>query len=63
MGKDKTEILVYITADEKKIISGDPLVFLIKDPDEQKNLAAELGKTLRANVIQLKNGDFMIIGS
>jgi len=63
MGKDKKEILVYITADEKKIISGDPLVFLIKDLDEQKKLAAELGKTLRANVIQLKNGDFMIISS
>lgn len=58
MGKN---IIVYITADEKRVLSGDPLTLLVKDQDEQKELTVELGRALRADVIQLKNGDYVLV--
>lgn len=59
--KSAIEILVYITSDESRVLSGDPLTLLIKDPAEQKELVKDLGRALRANVVQLKNGDYMVI--
>ncbi|MGE4354195.1 MAG: hypothetical protein AB7D36_08945 [Oscillospiraceae bacterium] len=58
MGKN---IIVYITDDENRVISGDPLTLLIKDQNEQKRLTTELGRALRADVVQLKNGDYIIV--
>jgi hypothetical protein len=54
-------ILVYITADENRVLSGDPLTLLVKDIHEQKSLTVEMGRALRADVVQLKNGDYMLI--
>ena len=58
MGKN---ILVYITADEKRVLGGDPLTLLVKDKNEQKELTLDLGRALRADVIQLKNGDYVLV--
>lgn len=55
------EIAVYITADEKRVLGGNPLGLLVKDVDEQKVLVFELSKALKADVVQLKNGDYLII--
>lgn len=55
------EILVYITADEKRVLGGDPLTLLIKDVDEQKKLILELARALKANVVQLSTGDYIVI--
>lgn len=54
-------ISVYITADESRVIGGDPLTLLIKDRNEQKDITVELGRALRADVVQLKNGDYILI--
>lgn len=58
MGKN---IVVYITANEKRVLSGDPLTLLVQDQNEQKELTVELGRALRADVVQLKNGDYVLI--
>lgn len=58
MGKN---IVVYVTADETRVLGGDPLTLLIKDLNEQKNLTVELGRALGADVIQLKNGDYVLV--
>jgi len=55
------DVLVYITSDEKRVLSGEPLTLLIKDENEQKKLTVEIARALRANVVQLSNGDYMII--
>ncbi|HEX2985238.1 MAG TPA: hypothetical protein VHO71_00305 [Caproiciproducens sp.] len=57
----KVEILVYITSDDSRVLSGDPLTLLVRDINEQKRLTVEIGRALRANVVQLGNGDYMII--
>ena len=54
-------ILVYITANEHRVLGGDPLTILEKDIDEQKVLIRDLGIALRADVVQLKNGDYILI--
>ncbi len=55
------EILAYITADEYRVLGGEPLTLLIKDENEQKELLTEMGRALRADAVQLKNGDYMLI--
>ncbi|MGI5985085.1 MAG: hypothetical protein GXY01_00480 [Clostridiales bacterium] len=54
-------IIVYITADEKRVLSGDPLTLLVKDAEEQKDLALELSRALKTGTVQLKNGDYILI--
>lgn len=61
MGKSP-EILVYITDNKERVLSGDPLTLYITDKEEQKIAVRDLGLALRANVVQLKNGDYAIIG-
>ncbi len=61
MGQNKPEILVYITDNKQRIISGDPLTLYIPDSEERESCLTDLGKALRADVIQLKNGDHVLI--
>ena len=58
---NKIEILVYITDNPEKVIGGDPLCLIEKDPGAREQLLVDIGKALRADVVQLKNGDHMII--
>ncbi|KEZ86194.1 MULTISPECIES: capping complex subunit for YIEGIA [Clostridia] len=61
MGKSSPEILVYITDNKERIISGDPLTLFIPDLTERETCMIDLGKALRADVVQLKNGDHVLI--
>jgi predicted transcriptional regulator len=55
------DILVYITSNKEKVIGGNPLTLVINDVEEQKSLVREISIALKANVVQLKNGDYIII--
>jgi siroheme synthase len=55
-------IITYITSDKERVISGDPLTLFAADQEEKAALAAELARALRADVVQLKNGDYLLIG-
>lgn len=57
------QILVYITADENRVLGGDPLTLFIPDENERKNYITDMARALKANVVQFKNGDYMIISS
>lgn len=57
------QILVYITTDENRVIGGDPLTLFIPDENERQGYIMEMSRALKANVVQLKNGDYMIISS
>ncbi|MDD4715611.1 MAG: hypothetical protein PHT34_03545 [Oscillospiraceae bacterium] len=58
MGKN---IVVYITADDKRVLGGDPLTLLVKDPNQKKEFTVELARALRADAVQLKSGDYILI--
>lgn len=57
----RKNIAVYVTAAEGRVLSGNPLTFLVRDPAEQKALVTDLALALRADVVQLKNGDYALI--
>lgn len=49
---------VCITSDGNRVKTGNPLTLVIEDENERKNCVV---KALRGNVLQLKNGDYLII--
>lgn len=55
-------ILAYITADKERIVGGDPLTLLAADDSERRDLTLEFSRALHADVVQLRNGDYLIIG-
>lgn len=59
--KEKPEIIAYITDNKEKVITGNPLCLYITDEAERKQIITDIAKGLRANVIQLKNGDYIIV--
>lgn len=63
MGKKNPEILAYITKDRDRVISGDPLTLYISDEEEQKECVRDLGLALQADVVQLRNGDYILVSN
>lgn len=63
MAKKNPEILVYITNNKERVISGDPLTLYIFNEKEQKECVRDLGLALRADVVQLRNGDYILISN
>ena len=55
------EILVYITANKERVLSGDPLTLLITDKAEAQQTLTDLGRALKADAVQLSNGDYILI--
>lgn len=61
MGQSSPEILVYITDSRERILSGNPLTLYIPDAQEREICMNDLEKALRADVVQLNNGDHLLI--
>ena len=61
MAKDKAEIMAYITLDRNRVFSGNPLILIARDAEEQKLMVRDIAIALRAEVSQLKCGDYIII--
>ncbi len=59
--KSTPEIIVYITSNREKIITGNPLCLYIPDEEERKSVISDIARGLRANVIQLHNGDYILV--
>lgn len=63
MAKNTPEILAYITSDGSRVKTGKALTLVISDENERKSCVKDIGIALRGNVLQLKNGDYLIISS
>ncbi|AGF57590.1 capping complex subunit for YIEGIA [Clostridium saccharoperbutylacetonicum] len=55
------EILAYITLAKDRPQNGNPLILVASDVNEQKQLTEEIAKALKAEVVQLSCGDYMVI--
>jgi hypothetical protein len=55
------EILAYITLNKDRPQNGNPLILVESDVNEQKQLTEEIAKALKAEVVQLSCGDYMVI--
>lgn len=63
MGKNTPEIIAYITSDENRVKTGNPLTLVILDENERKSCVTDISKAIKGNVLQLKNGDYLIISA
>lgn len=57
------KILAYLTANEERKIAGAPLFLKLKDEQELKDTTAEIAYALKADVVKLKNNDYLIISA
>lgn len=55
------EILVYITDNKERVLGGDPLTLYMPENGERQDILFTLSGMLHAQVMQLKNGDHLII--
>jgi len=58
---NKVEIIAYITLSKERVFGGNPLILIAKDEEEQKQMVRDIGIALKADISQLKCGDYMII--
>lgn len=61
MAKNAPEIVAYITGDENRVKTRNPLTLVIPDENERKVCVTDISRALKSNVLQLKNGDYLII--
>ncbi|MCM3164335.1 MULTISPECIES: capping complex subunit for YIEGIA [Bacillaceae] len=66
MGRESTqkpnyEILAFITTDKEKVIGGKPLSLFAKDEKEAESLTVDIAKAMKADVVQMKSGDYLVI--
>jgi siroheme synthase len=59
--KPNYEILAYLTLEKDRIITGSPLSLWAKDPEELKEMTGDIAKAMKADVVRMKNGDYLII--
>jgi tRNA A37 threonylcarbamoyladenosine synthetase subunit TsaC/SUA5/YrdC len=55
------EIVAYISLSKDRAQNGNPLILVASNLDEQKQLTNDISKALKAEVVQLTCGDYMII--
>lgn len=59
--KPNYEILAYLTLEKERIITGSPLSLFAKDQEELKTLTSDIAKAMKADVVKMTNGDYIII--
>ncbi|WP_251551128.1 capping complex subunit for YIEGIA [Neobacillus muris] len=57
----KYDILALVTLDKNRILGGKQLTLLAKDEAEQKVMTADIAKALKADVVQMTSGDYLVI--
>jgi len=61
--RENKEILAIITTDENSISNGKATMFICKDEEEQKKIMREVALALRADVVKLSNGMYILVPS
>ncbi|MHC0038286.1 capping complex subunit for YIEGIA [Pseudoneobacillus sp. C159] len=66
MGKESNQkpnydILAFITTDKDKLLGGKQLSLLAKNCQEAEELTVDIAKSLKAEVVKMKSGDYLVI--
>lgn len=59
--RPRYRILAYVTLNKDRVLSSTSLALLAKDENEQKEITVDIAKGLKADVVKLKCGDYMVI--
>ncbi|AND42938.1 MAG: capping complex subunit for YIEGIA [Bacillota bacterium] len=66
MGRESTqkpnyEILAFITTNKERVLGGKPLMLLAKDEKDAESLTVDIAKAMKADVVQMKSGDYLVL--
>jgi hypothetical protein len=56
------KVLAYLTANNNREVSGAPLFLKFGTEEELKETTMDIAHALKADVVKLKNNDYLIIG-
>ena len=59
--KPNYQILAYLTNSRDRVISGGPLLLYSEDPEQLKQMTVDIAKGLKADVVHMSNGDYLVI--
>lgn len=66
MGRESSErpgyeILAFVTLHKERILGGNQLTLLAENEEQQKILVLDVAKAMKADVVQMKSGDYLVI--
>jgi len=66
MAKEETikpdyRIIAYITQANERVLTSNCLTLLADSEETSKEMTADIAKAMKAEVVQLTNGDYMVI--
>lgn len=66
VGRESSEkpdysILAVITLKKERILGGSQLSLWAENEEEQKTMTQDIAKAMKADVVKMKNGDYLII--
>ncbi|MGI8314494.1 capping complex subunit for YIEGIA [Halobacillus mangrovi] len=66
MGRESTikpqyEILAYVTINNNRVLASSCLTLFAEDMEASKEMTVDIAKAMKADVVQLNNGDYMVI--
>ncbi|TLS35432.1 capping complex subunit for YIEGIA [Pseudalkalibacillus caeni] len=59
--KPSYEIFAYLTLNKERIIAGGVLCLYAENEKDLKTMTRDIAKGLKADVVKLTNGDYMVI--
>ncbi len=60
-GGQASGILAYVTTDKNRYLGGEPLALLAKDKEELVKISDAIAEAFLAHILELVNGDYVII--
>ncbi|MDF1507903.1 hypothetical protein PZE06_06865 [Robertmurraya sp. DFI.2.37] len=66
MGRESTErpnyeILALVTLQKERVLGGKQLTLLAQDEEQQKTMVQDIAKAMKADVVKMKNGDYLVL--
>lgn len=55
------EILAYITMNKNRYLGGNTLALLAESDEEIKHLTRDIAVAMKADVVKLSTGDYMVV--
>ncbi|TWD96377.1 hypothetical protein FB550_11125 [Neobacillus bataviensis] len=55
------DVLALVTLNKDRILGGKQLTLLASDEEEQKTMTADIAKALKADVVKMTSGDYLVI--
>ncbi|MEH7098145.1 capping complex subunit for YIEGIA [Neobacillus vireti] len=55
------DILALVTLNKERILGGKQLTLLAGDEQEQQTMTADIAKALKADVVKMTSGDYLVI--